>query len=274
MLLRLRLDAADPMELEFRTLGDRVPATAEDLGRHFGLDPATLCVVFGVVSLERVGGSFVLPSSVGPGGQYDFLVYGHPVFEAKDGGCPAAPSEASSGSPHKAHPDYRYQHRAMQERYEFLANGLEPKRLRHQFCSSRARANWKKNVRRRFSLREADSRLMAYKQKPDKYMAMGRGVYSRTHPLRLVLFDDAEAEALVRERHERGHDRQNRMRAVLSQTEYYKHSGLCAVIDRVLSACNVCAESCTHIKAPTMAIMTTRPHELVMFDLFFFAIRD
>ena len=261
--LYLQRQEGDRRLLFLKTRDRHVPQGAGALALHFRVKPETIVLRSGPIALDRVGDRFVFPARFVAGWKYTLTVDGERQPRDK---VEAKASEPTGTPLQPSHPLHVYADTKMQERYDFLAHGKEPPYLRTVY-SWQQRRDWKSNVKRRFSLSDDDSRLMAYKQRPEKYMAVGRGVYSRTHPLRLVPFDDAEAEAIVRERHVRGHDRKNRMRAVLSR--YYKHRGICGIIDRVLGECNVCAEMSENIKVPTMAIMTQRPHELIMFDLFF-----
>ena len=264
-MLRLRRRLGDRRELHLYAGDGYVPATTAELSSHFKIVPSTLQLrAFNIHVLPFVDGHFQLLPSMHPRCTYDLSVEGEREPRAKTPRASHIPPK-SVDSPTTTRTLFKYEDPAMQERYDFLAFGTVPQR--HLSDSWEVRASFKKNTKQRFSLSVDDGRLMAYKQNPNKFKSVAKGVYGLTHPLRLVLFDDKEAETIVRARHIRGHDRKNRMRAIL--TRHYKHAGMCAVIDSVLSTCNVCAEMSENIEIPTVAIMTQQPHELMMFDLFF-----
>jgi transposase InsO family protein len=266
-MLRLRRRLGDNRELNLRAKDGRIPVTIAELSSHFKIVPATLIVRFVTLPLPCEDGYVQLPSTMQPGGRYDLSVEGERQPRIKSTSAGQIPLKAAddAGDAGMKRAHFTYKDTAMQERYDFLAFGIVPEHILSETWE--IRRSFKNNIRQRFSLSVDDGRLMAYKQDPEKFKSVGAGVYGLTHPLRLVLFDDAEAEAIVRARHARGHDRKNRLRAIL--TRHYKHTGICAVIDRVLGACNVCAEMTSNIEIPTVAIMTQRPHELIMFDIFF-----
>ena len=152
---------------------------------------------------------------------------------------------------------YRYEDPYQQERYEYLVAKKFPDRL-----SSSEHKTWKKNLKRFYELGD-NGKL--YRKANDDVQSVPRSVLARLHPRKEVVRSRKHAIKLVLERHNRAHDGRDRILHVFNKDYFFK--GIKKVIDYVCSQCETCQEFKWNQPKMVQAIITSRPMELMMFDL-------
>ena len=146
-----------------------------------------------------------------------------------------------------------YEHPDDAARYAVLAHRAKPKDK-----------YFRRDTRRYYFLDE-EGRMWCKKQQRDQYLSTARQLLAQIAPNRLVVPSRTEMVQICCAYHDRAHDGRDRLMYALGN--YYKFRGLRDVVEEVIKACTRCSEFSKRYPKLVQAIITSRPMELVMFDL-------
>ena len=132
---------------------------------------------------------------------------------------------------------------------------------------SRSVKTFKCNVRRRYVWDPVLCTLHVRKAQGNRVpTTIGAQCRLLQMPLRLVVRSEAIMVRLIQQNHTRAHDGRDRLATMLGTQ--FKYTGLIALITRVLKGCTRCKEFHDPLPRVKEAIITWKPFQLVMFDLF------
>ena len=225
-------------------------------------------------SCTKKGGFFVLSDELLPSASYDLDLY---VIESEEEEQSSELSEeasdlesVSSASSSQSNWEglmrfrYKYEDPQQQERYQYLVAKKFPLHL-----AKSERKTWKKNLKKFYVLGE-NGKL--YRKSNEDVLSFSRSIQARLHPLKEVVRSKKHAMRLMLERHERAHDGRDRLLTTFNNEFFFK--GIKAIIEYVCGECLTCKMFSGKQPKMTQAITTTRPMEIVMFDLTRLKFRD
>ena len=238
--------------------GIRLRPSIVSIAKHFNAKKAQLVVTTNTnEELQDVDGYYVVPVSFRECLSNSFAA----SVEGEDTGNGGI--ETSSDEEHTE--KVVYANERMQERYAYLLHKTIPARFN---ATRESRKNFKNRVKRGYILDE-DYKLIEIRGMNREYVD---GIKNTFVPgtTREVIAKDADALALIQEIHgvDHNHDRTKNLEAIIRAK--YKISLLREKVVHVLKTCVVCNEFRHSTQKMVSAILTSRPLEIVMWDLFTF----
>ena len=236
--------------------------TRRDIAKHFGLEIKSVKLWCGRHELCYYSNFFMVTADASESGICDIMVDGDEVqltqtassvselivprsrnVLAKIDNLPCLPA---------------FEDANMESVYMFLRWKVRPDKSSVQFKT------WKQFCTRRYMVINDD--LFCRKEVDRPYKSIARRRLAKEEPNRLVVRTTSDMRARVEAYHDRCHDGVERARMALGNC--FKFNGMKTIIAEVLRGCKICAQTEYSKPATCTAIITTRPLELVMFDLF------
>ena len=135
-----------------------------------------------------------------------------------------------------------------------------------QFIRVKSEKTWTANVRRRYKWEPVTSSLYVVVSQGRTPASFGARTRLMQNPVKLVIPMRKLMIQLIQMTHTRAHDGRDRLGVMLGRQ--YKYDGLTALISEVLEDCIRCKEFKDPLPRVKEAIITWKPFQLVMFDLF------
>jgi hypothetical protein len=238
--------------------GIRLQPSIASIAKHFNAKKAQLLVTTDTnEELQDVDGNYVVPVSFRDRLSNNFAA----SVEGEDTGNGGTATSSDEEETEKV----VYADHKMQERYVFLLYGTIPTRFS---VTREARKNFKNRVRRGYTLDE-EYKLIEIRGVNKDYVDAIKHIYV-PGTTREVIARDADALSLIQKIHgvDHNHDRTKNLEAIIRAK--YKISLLREKVVHVLQNCVVCNEFRHSTRKMVSAILTSRPLEIVMWDLFTF----
>ena len=226
-----------------------VSPPCSDMAEWFDFDDTTVLLHYMDHYFERVGPSFLVPPFLRG------VRLAGAILEIWG-------DERTDIAPSANHPSVApsvYTDSKMQERYNYLKHGRLPKTI----TEAKLKKQWRKHCIKRYYLDDSGMWCRTGMDRP--YTTMARQGTSLHNPVRWVVPDDTAMLKLVLADHNVGHD--GRDRTVYNMTVHYKFKGIKKIVDKVIGSCERCSEFKIGHPTTSHAIITSRPLEIVMFDL-------
>ena len=150
--------------------------------------------------------------------------------------------------------------RCLGEAYMYLKSQVRPAR----FEDPEAWKNFRQRVKRTFEL-DSDGKLW-YRSVRTKDGDYCRQFAAEVMDKRQVILSRDEMRRIILQQHQYKHDRFNRVENTLNKI--YKYVGLRKLVHEVVSECVCCHEMKRTLPKMVKAIITSRPYQIVMWDLF------
>ena len=142
----------------------------------------------------------------------------------------------------------------MQERYMFLLTNRKTP-LNDKY--------WRRDTKKFYAI--VDGNLEMRRQQRRMYNSVARKILAHINPTLIVVPTRAQMKDIILKYHVRAHDGRERLELRLGN--WYRFKCRRGVIQEVLGVCERCQEFSQRYPKLVQAIITTRPMELVMFDL-------